>query len=92
MACRDFGIVESTTSADLHSVATFCRCSAGAEREEAQCPCDPSKGVCQRPLTQRDCSMPLWRVNLARQKLLKRFPQPVANAIGLGPDEYAGEF
>ena len=75
--CKGYGIVESTHADDLLSVARYCECAAGRQKEETSCKCED---FCGRQLPdlgdQKEenlCCYPPWRINQARFKLLKKF-------------------
>lgn len=77
--CRDTGIKESLNADSLRSVASFCNCHAGAQREERSC----RDGHCRemrptKPLDEpmRECCCPPWRVNEARAKIRKNMEKP----------------
>ena len=99
--CYDFGVIESTSAADLHSIASWCTCEAATRAQKRCCSCEEnSKGECGRPLDQWDCKCPPWRVNAARQKLLRlqAVIDKKQSSLGLRPvadviaDEYHGDF
>jgi hypothetical protein len=106
-ACRDSGITESIHAANLNSVAAFCRCEAGLEREYDSCP----EGKCRtknaqlRPTdTIPACCCAPWRVNAARKVLAAKSVKGLTAAgkrsgemrsaleILQGGDDYQGDF
>jgi|SRR5579885_2473400 len=70
--CRDTGIKESIRTDNIRSVASYCSCPAGKDRQYSDC----SEGKCLlhdkalpvSSLTANCCGAP-WRVNAARYRL-----------------------
>lgn len=68
--CHGFGVTETTNASDLRSMASFCDCRAGRNREQNSCRCpERADGKCTRSIERAECACPPWIINMARMKL-----------------------